>query len=194
MPKIKLTKEQSQYLGIALAALAGLGYVYVAFFWIPISRRIALYRKQIQETDAKIKTASMDALRLPLLRKELAGYQAKEERARAELPDRSRVGSILTGVSRLCGDYGVALETFSQGVEKRQKDFTEIDYGLKLRGPLHGIGRLTAALALQERIYSAANLSLNGPPGKDGALSASMTLVAYEHSAASPPKHPGGAR
>ena len=57
----KLTKQQQQMLAAGVVGLGGLGFVYVKFFWIPTSARIAAAEVVIEELTKKIATAKATA-------------------------------------------------------------------------------------------------------------------------------------
>ena len=81
---IKLTKEQQQYLAVGLLLLGGGGFVYIKYFWLPVSEKIAETRKKIEEVEGKIasqnqRSAQQDQVGSRAQHRPLRGREAAAE-------------------------------------------------------------------------------------------------------------------
>lgn len=180
MAKIKLTNQQIQYIAATVIGLGALGFVYVKFFWMPISERIAALEAQIAENAAKIEKAQSVANRLPAIKKELEDLNRQTAEMEMQLPKSKSVPDILVTLSKLAEKHGVDISAFTPGSKRDQQYFTEWSYPITLQGRYHNIGKFLAAVALEQRIYNVQNVSFSAL-GVDGRLPVSFTLVAYQY-------------
>ena len=178
---IKLTKQQQQMLIAGAVLLAGGGYAYIAFFWLPISKRIGEVSKQIEEVEAKIEKAQRQASRLPRLEAELAELNEKALVAERRLPKKKSVPEILVTVSEAAEKSRVSLMTFTPGPQSAKPFFTELKYPMTVKGTFHNIGRFLAGLALEERIFNIENVVYSEPAGEAGEMTVNFTLISYQY-------------
>lgn len=177
---IQLTKEQQQYLFLGLLVLGGGGYSYVAYFWKPISARIAETQKKIEETDAKISKAKGQAARLPKIKQELEVLNAQAVEAERQLPKKADLPAVIDTFSALAARHNVRVRSFAPGNQVASQYFIEIPYTVSVQTPFHDAARFFAALALQERIFNVRNVTYS-TPDPEGRLNVSFTLVSYQY-------------
>lgn len=178
--QIKLSKQQMQYVAAGVIGAAALGFVYVKFFWMPISKHIEELQAKIAENSSKIEKAQSVANRLPAIQKELADLNRQTSEMEMQLPKSRSVPDILVTVSRIAEKYGVELQNFTPGGNKQQQYFTEWTYPITCLGMYHNIGRFLAALAVEQRIYNIQNVSY-GTIGTDRRIPVTFSLVAYQY-------------
>lgn len=178
---IKLTKQQQQYLAVGVVLFGAFCYVYIAFFWSPISKRTAEVQKQIEEVEAKIDKAQRQAARLPRLEAEILELNAKAVEAEKRLPRKKSVPDILVTLSALAEKYHVVLVSFTPGQQKSLAFFNELNYPVSVKGSFHNIGKFLAAVALEERIFSVQNVIYGEPAGEAGEMAVNFTLIAYQY-------------
>lgn len=177
---ITLSKELQKQLGAAAVLLGVGGFVYVKFFWLPISHKKAELTQQIAQIDQKISRAEAQASRLKRLQDELATLNQKAAEAEQRLPKDKDVPDILIKLARLAQKYGVSIRSFAPGPQKSQQYFTELNYPMSVRGGFHSIGRFFAALALETRIFNVRDV--NYPTeGSDGEMTVTFTLLTYQY-------------
>ncbi len=177
---IKLTKEQQQYAGAGAILFAMLGFVYVKFFWLPISEKKDALTDQIQQIDGKIAKAKAEASRLQRLQDELSTLNRQAGEAEKRLPKSKSVPDILVSLSRLADRYHVSIISFSPGPEKAQQYFIELSYPMTVLGTYHDVGRFLAAIALEERIYNVRGITLPAPDSS-GRMTVTFTLLSYQY-------------
>jgi len=181
MAKITLTKQQQQMLIAGVLCLGALGYVYIAFFWLPISHSIDSAQVKITEIEGKIEKANREAARLSRLEADLAALNEQAAQAERRLPQKKATPDILVTASELAEKYGVTLLSFTPGTLKSQQFFNELSYPLAIRGTFHNTGRFLAALALEERIFNVQNILYGEANADTGEMQVTFTLLSYQY-------------
>ena len=177
---IKLTKQQQQMLGLGVLMLAGFGYSYVAFFWLPMSQKIKDSKAKIEVIEGKITKATQQAARLPRLREELKRLNTQAEEAELRLPKKKSVPDILTAIGGLAAKYHVDMVSFAPGPVANKQFFSELNYPMSVKGSYHNIGKFFAAVGLEERIFNIANVVYSAPDAS-GVMTVTFTLVSYQY-------------
>lgn len=180
MANIQLTKEQQQYLVLAVLVLGGGGYAYFKYFWMPTSQKIVELSKKVEEVEGKINRAKMVAARKKKVVAELETLKRDAEDAERRLPKSQDLPLVIDTVSALSSRHNVALSSFAPGARTDRQHFLELSYGVQARGAYHDIGRFLAALALEERIFNVRDVNM-GSPDAQGRLTLRMTLVSYQY-------------
>ena len=177
---IQLTKQQQQYAAAGAILTLALGFVYIRFFWMPISQAKAEAQAKIEIIEAKIVKAKQQAARLKRLQDEIASLNQQAVEAEKRLPKTKSVPDILLSVSSLARKNRVLLQSFSPGAQKPQQFFTELSYPVSVKGSYHNIGRFFAALALEERIFNVRDVNYPGT-GTDVEMTVTFTLLSYQY-------------
>ena len=181
MAKITLTKKQQQTLMAGVFCLGALGYVYIAFFWLPISQRLASVQAKILDVESKIEKATREAGRLKRLEVDLVALNEAAGQAERRLPQKKSTPDILVTASELADKYGVTLMSFTPGSQKGQQFFNELSYPVSVRGTFHDVGRFLAALALEERIFNVQNVLYGEAKADTGEMQVTFTLLSYQY-------------
>lgn len=177
---IKLTKEQQQYLAAGVLGLAGFGYAYITFFWLPIAAKIKDTKAKIEQVEAKIEKATRQAARLPQLEKEIVLLNEQAIEAEKRLPKLKSTPEIFVTVASLAEKHRIGVTNFTPGAAANKQFFTELQYPMTVKGNFHSIGKFFAALALEERIFNVMNVIYGSPDGS-GDMTVSFTLVSYQY-------------
>lgn len=180
MANIKLNKQQQQMLAAGVVGLGAFGYIYIAFFWLPISQKKEDTRKKIEEIEGKIDKARAKAGRLHQLEAELVRLNEQAIEAEKRLPKKKSVPDILVTVSGIAQRYQVSLISFTPGRESSKQFFAELSYPITVKGTYHNIGKFLAAVALEERIFNVENVTYS-EPGADGAMNVTFTMISYQY-------------
>lgn len=178
--KIKLTKEQQQYLVFAIVLFGGGGYSYFTYFWMPTSEKIETTQNEIKKVQGRINKAKGQAGRLKRIQRELEMLDVQAVDQERRLPKDRDLPAVIDTVSALTKKYNAKLSNFSPGGPTNKAHFVEVPYTLALRVTYHDLGRLLAAIALEERIFNIRNINFGGA-GADGVMSISLTLVSYQY-------------
>ncbi|MDE2291351.1 MAG: type 4a pilus biogenesis protein PilO [Elusimicrobia bacterium] len=177
---IKLSKEQQQYLVLAVLVLGGGGFSYVRYFWMPLSAKIADTEAQIHTVEGKIQKAKNQAVRLNKIQKELDTLNEQAAQAEKRLPKSPDLAGVIDTVTDLARRYDVQLQSFAAGVPRPQAHFIETAYAVSARTTYHQLGRFFASLALQERIYNVRGV-IYGAPDARGVMTVSFQLLSYQY-------------
>ena len=97
------------------------------------------------------------------------------------LPQKKEIPSLLTNISALGTNSGLAMASFSPGGERKKEFYAEIPVSLRLNGPYHNIGTFLYEVSKLDRIISATNITLGGGSKQGGELllGASISLITY---------------
>ena len=177
---IQLSKQQQQYLGAGAFLFVIGSVIYVKFFWLPISQKVADLTDQIAAIDLKISKANAQASRLQRLQLELATLKQQAVEAERRLPKTKSVPDVLVTLASLAQQNRVNIQTFSPGPQKSQQYFIELSYPMAVKGSFHNIGRFFAAVALEERIFNVKDVVYPGA-GADGEMTVTFTLLTYQY-------------
>lgn len=177
---IKLSKEQQQYLAVAVLVLGGGGFAYIKYFWLPVSAKIAETRAKIEEVEGKISKAKNQAVRLNKIQKELEELNIAALEAEKRLPKTQDLPAVIDTVTALSRRYNLKLVTFTPGGSKPQAHFIETTYLLTGSASFHELGRFLAAVALEERIYNVRAVTY-GAPDAEGKMNVSFQLISYQY-------------
>lgn len=177
---IKLTKQQQQILAAAVVGLGAFGYIYIAFFWLPISNKITQTSDQITQIEAKIDKAKREAARKDKLEAELRALSDKAAESEKRLPKEKSTPDILVTISQLADKYHVDLVSFAPGATTNKQFFSELNYPISVKGHFHDVGKFLAAISLEERIFNVQNVSY-GSASADGVMTVNFTLISYQY-------------
>jgi len=173
---IKLTKQQQQYLVLAVMVIGGGGFAYVKYFWMPTAKEISDKRVAIEKVEKSIAKAKSNAGKLKKIQKELEILNKKAEEAEKRLPKDEDFPTVVDTITALSRKYNVSLRSFSTGQSSEQAHFIQITYRLSGSAPYHDLGRFFASLALEERIYNVQNVSFS--PAQD-IVNVNFELISY---------------
>lgn len=178
---IKLTKQQQQVVAAAVLGTGAFVYVYVQFFWLPISKKTAKVKAEIAVLERDIQTAQRQAARLPDLERQLVSLNERKLEAEKRLPKTKSVSDILVTLDTLGAKHGVMLLSFAPGPSKQQQYFIEYRFPVGVRGSFHSVGKFLAALALEERLYNVFNVNYPTPSETSGEMMVNFDLVSYQY-------------
>lgn len=177
---IQLTKQQQQSLAAGVFLFCAGAFVYMKFFWLPISQKESELSTQIAEIETKIAKAEAQASRLKRLQDELATLYQQAGDAEKRLPKTKSVPDMLIALSGIAQANRVVIQSFSPGSQKSQQYFIELSYPMIVKGSYHNIGRFLAAIALEERIFNVKDVVFPAAGG-DGEITATFTLLTYQY-------------
>ena len=179
---IQLSKQQQQYLGAGAVLFVVGAFVYMKFFWLPISQKKSDLTSQIADIETKISKAEAQASRLKRLQDELATLYQQAGEAERRLPKTKSVPDMLVSLSGLAQDNRVVIQSFSPGSQnsKLSAYFIELSYPMTVKGSFHNVGRFLAAVALEERIFNVKDVIFPAADG-NGEMMVTFTLRTYQY-------------
>ena len=180
--KINLTPKQMQIAGASIALVGAFGFVYLKYFWQPVSERITKAKESIELVEGKINKAKAQAARLPQIQRELVVLNEQAADAEKRLPKTKDLPAVIDTISALSQKHRVSLLSFAPGSQSAKQYFIEVPYTVSAIGSYHDVGRFFSAIALEERIFNVRNVVFGGPAGAvPGRVSVNFTLVAYQY-------------
>lgn len=178
--KMELTKEQQQLVVAAVLGLGAFGYCYYAFFWAPLSEKIASTREEIEKIEKDLATAKKVAGTLESIKSRITELNQQMEEAEKRLPKKKEVANIVETLHDLGKQQRVNLLSITPGPTASQPLFVEVPYAITMEGTYHSVARFLAALAISERIFHERGLSINVKTDSAGyTVASNFTLVAY---------------
>ncbi|MFC1679865.1 type 4a pilus biogenesis protein PilO [Elusimicrobiota bacterium] len=176
---IKLSKQQQQYLVLAVMVIGGGGFAYVKYFYMPTSQKIQETRESIKTVEGKIQKAQRKAQMLDKIEKQLAELNEKAAAAEKRLPKKTNLPEVIELMTDLTRRYNTELKSFSTGKRSKKTHFVEVSYQIAVDASFHDLGRLLAAIAMQERIFNVRDVKYSKP--KDGKMPVKFLLVSYQY-------------
>jgi Tfp pilus assembly protein PilO len=175
---VQLSKQQQQYLILGILWIAGGGFVYVKYFWLPISDRIAKTGKEIEDVAGKTAKAKGQAIRLDKIKNEIAVLNDKAVEAEKRLPKTRDLPAVIDTLNALAKRYNVQLKSFAPAATADKQYFTEVPYAVSMGATYHDAARFFAALALEERIFNVRGVTF---AGTGDTLTVNFQLIAYQY-------------
>lgn len=176
---IKLSKQQQQYLVFAVMLLGGGGYAYVKYFWMPTSQKTHETEEKIQQVNSKIQKAQRKALKLDEINRQLAELNEMAIEAEKRLPKKQNLPVVIELITDLTRRYNAELSSFSPGKTTKRAHFIEVGYKVNIKVSYHDLGRLLAAIALEERIFNVRGVTYSKP--SQGKMTVSFQLISYQY-------------
>ncbi len=179
--KINLSQSQQKTLLAAALCIGSVGYLYAAFFWLPISKKETDLQKQIKDTSMKIETATRQSMMLSHLKLEIAQLNKQATEVSRQIPNTKGVGNTLVTISQLAAQYNISVISFSPGKQVTNPYFFELQYPITIEGQFHDIGKFFAALALKKRIFNLRDVSFGPAKADTGLMRVDLILLAYQY-------------
>ncbi|MBU2530340.1 MAG: type 4a pilus biogenesis protein PilO [Elusimicrobia bacterium] len=182
MKEIKLTKDQITQL-VAAIFFAGLfGYFYVAYFWLPLAKKIDENTKKVVSLEKDITKAKVKKAQYKNLEAKLSGLEVQKAAAQKKLPKDKKVPDLIRMLTYLSKKHNISMTNVAPSAAKKEQYFTKVAYGITLNSTYHSFGKFLTALALEERILTMENVSITSIVSDDNTISVSFTLVSYQYS------------
>jgi type IV pilus assembly protein PilO len=182
MKEIKLNKDQITQL-VAGIFFAGLfGYFYVAYFWLPLSKKITENTKKVTNIEKDITKAKVKKAKYKNLEKKLAVLELQKTAAQKKLPKEKKVPDLIRMLTYLGKKHNVSMSTISPSAAKKERYFTKVAYRISLTSDYHSFGKFITALALEERILTMENVSITATTSNEYTIRVTFTLTSYQYS------------
>ncbi|HAH32857.1 MAG TPA: hypothetical protein DCL44_11145 [Elusimicrobia bacterium] len=181
MDKIKLTKEQITQIAAGVFFGGLFIFVYLNYFWLPISKTIAANTAKVASMEGEINNAKMQKAKYKDLESKLESLKSQKEAAQKKLPKDRKVPDLLRTITDLGRKYKVDIQSIGSPVSGREAYFIKVSYQLSVTCDYHALGRFITALGLEERIMAIENLSISAAAGVSSSISATFMLVVYQY-------------
>ncbi len=182
MKKLELTKDQITQIAAAVFFLGIFGYIYVAYFWLPLSKKIDENTKKVESIEKDINRAKVKKAQYKNLEKKLASLKIQKVVAQKRLPKEKKVPDLIRMLTYLGKKYNVSMTVISPSAVKKERYFEKVSYGISLSSDYHSFGRFLTALALEERILTMENVSISALTSDEYTIRVTFTLVSYQYS------------
>ncbi len=156
-------------------------WLYLAYFWLPMSRQITENSQKVASMESDINKARMQKAKYKDLEARLASLKAEREIAVKKLPSERRIPDLLRTIYTLSRKYKVNITAITPLTQAKVEYFTKVTYTINLNGTYGGVARFLTALGLEERILTSENLSMTATSGSETTVNAQFTLAAYQY-------------
>ncbi|MCX7641806.1 MAG: type 4a pilus biogenesis protein PilO [Elusimicrobiales bacterium] len=177
MKNIKIDKDVVLKLFLLILIIFGFLYIYLSYFWFPISKNIKSLESKNKEMEKEISRAKNIITKYPDLQKKLLELQNQKESLKKKIPIDKNISDLFRIVKKLADKNSIYIDSIVPGDTVNENYYFRITYNLVIKGSYHDIGRFFAELSLQDRIIHIENLTMSG-----GDVSiASFVLVSYQY-------------
>ena len=187
----KLSKLQRILLSSVFFVLIAGFFIY--FLYWPKFEKIGVLKKELQETQKKLKTAKRNAADLKKFQAKMREAEAQFKLAMKKLPENEEIPSLLTSISDSGQQVGLEFLLFEPKGEKRKEFYAEIPVSMSISGGYHNLALFFDKVARLSRIVNIRNIRMSkgGGRGKgktSDAISTSCTAVTYKFVESAPKK------
>jgi type IV pilus assembly protein PilO len=163
------------------AAMLSLFFLYATYFYWPLSAEIQEKSENVatlkQERDRKRQMVA----NLEEMRRTVADLDANLKRATAELPDKKEIPELLSNISSLGSDSGLAIMLFRQKPEEYQDFYAQVPVEVRVRGTYHQVGTFFDKVGRLNRIVNVGDIGMKEPRAdrESIVLTAAFTATTY---------------
>lgn len=163
------------------ASVLSLFFLYATYFYWPMSSEIQEKEENVatlrQERDRKKQmVANLDEMR-----RTVAELDASLKKATAELPEKKEIPELLSNISSLGSDSGLAIIVFRQKPEEFQDFYAGVPVEVRVKGTYHQVGTFFDKVGRLNRIVNVADIGMKEPKAdRDSVLvTAAFTATTY---------------
>lgn len=177
MKSIELDKELVLKIILAVFIIGGGLYVYLSYFWLPISKKITELEKKNTDMEKQIASAKATIAKYPNLEKKLKELQAQKEELKKKIPVDKNISDLFRLVKKIADKNSVSIDSIVPLGTVNETYYFRITYNMTVKGSYHNIGRFLGEIAAEDRILNIENLTISG-----GDVSvATFVLVSYQY-------------
>jgi len=184
----ELTKIQRIIICCVIVVLIIAGFVFGLYK--PTYEKITKLKKEIAAEEETLKKNKASAAQFAEYKKKMEAAQAKFNIVAKALPKKKEVPSLLTNISQVGKDSGLAFLLFKPVAEKKKDFYAEIPIKMKLSGSYHDLGTFFDQLAGMSRIVNIK--SVNMKKARGSRLNINCTAATYRFIEPQPDKKKKG--
>ncbi len=124
MKEIKLNKDQITQLAAGIFFAGIFGYLYVAYFWLPLAKKIGENTKKVATIEKDVTKAKVKKAQYKNLEKKLAVLVIQKEAAQKKLPKEKKVPDLIRMLTYLGKKHNVSVTKISPSAAKKERYFT----------------------------------------------------------------------
>ncbi|NLH38568.1 MAG: type 4a pilus biogenesis protein PilO [Elusimicrobia bacterium] len=152
-------------------------FIYLFYFWFPVSKKIADMNENLKKIDAEINQAKEIKSKYNDLSKTLLDLTEQKIEMERKLPNDKNMPDLVRTIKKIADKYYIKINSISPATEVKDQYFFKVSYNIAATGSYHNIGKFFAEIALQERILNIENLSLS--QGEESSVN--FVLVSYRY-------------
>lgn len=160
-----------------IVVLGGFIYAYLAYFWIPMTKKIKDMEGKISLTEVEIKKAKQIIEKVGDLKAKLDELDRQKTELEKKIPAERDISELFKIVKKLADKNSIEINSINPMATVSDVYYFKISYSMTIRGKYHNIGRFIGDIAKSERILNVENLSIGG---EDTPI-ANFILVSYQY-------------
>lgn len=145
------------------AGILSIFFMYATYLYWPMSAEIDEKTENVvalkQERDRK---KAMVA-NLAQMRQQVADLEASLKKATAELPDEKEIPELLSNISSLGSDSGLAIIVFRQKPEEYLDFYAQVPVEVRVKGTYHQVGTFFDKVGRLNRIVNVGDIGMKEP-------------------------------
>ena len=187
---LRLPAYQRVLLLCLVLALVVAGFVYLLY--LPQQQAYQDLQRRYDTQESRLEQDRRIAQNLPMFKAEYEKMQKQLNAALAELPNSKEIPSLLTSISSLAKDNGLAVQRFKPGNERPRGFYAEVPVDLNLVGTFTEVTSFFYAVGQLPRIVNISNVTMGGAKNEGGNTLLTVSCLAttfrfLEESAAKAP-------
>lgn len=177
MKDIEIEKDTLLKIVLAILIVGGFAYIYLSYFWFPLSKKIDDLEKNNSKMEKDIMSAKNKIAKYNDLQVKLSELRNQKEELKKKIPTDKNISELLKIVKKIADNNGIIIESISPLGTVNESSYFRITYNMTIKGSYHNIGSFFGEIASQDRIINVENLTLSG-----GEVSnANFVLVSYQY-------------
>jgi type IV pilus assembly protein PilO len=153
----------SHKLGALVVALFLLAYLFWQFLYKEPFNQLGDLADKIATLESQIVAEKKLSRELPKLRKEVENLDMKLSRVIKQLPDKKEIPELLSSVSGLAREAGLAVATFRPNPERINDFYAEVPVSVTVEGSYHEIATFFDEVGRMSRIVNIDQIALSAP-------------------------------
>ncbi len=177
MKDLKINKDTLVKIVLGTLLIGCISYVYISYFWIPLSKKIALFEEKNSEMKTDIMKAKAIIEKYPDLQKKLEELKAQKEEMKKKIPGERNMSELFRIVKRIADKNSIVINSINPLSTVNETYYFRTTYNMTVKGSYHNIGNFLGEIASEQRIINIENLTIGG--GEES--NATFNLISYQY-------------
>lgn len=176
MKNIEINKDTLSKIILGVLIFGGICYIYAAYFWIPLSKKISELEKKNSEMELNIIKAKNVIAKYNNLQKKLEELKVQKEELKRKIPADKNISELFRLVKKIADKNSVVINSINPLSTVAENYYFRISYSMSVKGSYHNIGNFIGELASEERILNVENIVISGEESV-----VNFILVSYQY-------------
>ncbi len=178
MKNLEIDKNTLVKIVGGLLIIGVLTYIYVFYFWIPFSKKIAELEKKNSEIELSINKAKTIIAKYPDLQKKLQELKTQKEEMKKKIPADRNISELFRLIKKIADKNSIVINSINPIGTVNETHYFRITYNITVKGSYHSIGRFIGEVASEDRILNIENLVIGGGEEESTVV---FNLISYQY-------------